>query len=54
LVSGLFNRIERWGSTSDDRATLVTILLCAGIAVLVLVVLAVFAWFALHQGPAPA
>jgi hypothetical protein len=53
LVIRLFNRIERWASASDDRATLVTILLCAGIAALVLVVFAVLVWFALLQGPTP-
>jgi hypothetical protein len=54
LVIRLFNRIERWASASDDRARLVTILLCARIAVLVLLVFAVFVSFALLQGPAPA
>jgi hypothetical protein len=54
LVIRLFNRIERWASASEDRATLVTILLCAAIAILVLVVIGVFAWVALRQGPAPA
>lgn len=53
MVIRLFNRIERWASTSDDRATLVTILLCAAIAVLVLVVIGAFAWFALRQGHTP-
>jgi len=53
-VSRLFNRIERWASASDDRATLVTILLCVAIAILVLLVIGVYAWVSLRHGAAPA
>lgn len=53
LVIRLFNRIERWASESDDRATLVTILLCAAIVVLMLAVIGALAWYLLSQGPAP-
>ncbi len=53
MMTRLFNRIERWASASEDRATLVTILLCAVIAVLMLLVIGVYAWVSLRHGAAP-
>ncbi len=46
-----FNRIERWASESDDRATLVTILVCAAIALMALVAVGGIAWFTLTHTP---
>lgn len=51
MVTRIFNRIERWASASEGRATLVTTLVCAGIAMMMLVAMGGIAWFMLTQIP---
>ncbi len=53
LASGIFTRIEKWASESDDRANLLTIGICIAFVVLVLAIVGGIALFTSLSGSAP-
>ena len=53
MASGIFNRIEKWAAESNDRANLLTILICVAFVVLVFAIVGGIALFTLATGSAP-